>query len=828
MRHVLAGALAASASVVLTGCGTAPEPVPTPAPTPAPTPVPPNTVLCPSANDTTAQTCTPGVCCPGFGATSDQTFPCPNSPLGDDDTHTCDCGRSCVVSAILGAASRSEKYGYVRGTGWVEYSVTAGYYIGNAGGDLFRYGVPSLNMHDSGNGFNNIDLTENAFNLFNIPKDTEQVTTWPVSLNLASMWSEDYASRYGTALAQEFRKKGANVLLGPAVETHRVPRGGRNAEYISGESPYLGARLVKPYIRAVQSEGVLASVKHFVGNQQETCRRESNSIIDARTRYEMYYPQFEAAMQADVAVVMCGYNQVNGDWNCGSQEILGYDLRDSLGFGGFVQSDWWAFHSFDMGMAGGVDQEMPGTGITGVDDRTTRYTDESLDTQTDEKIDSMVRPQLEYLLKYGLAEPSEDTCQMGSCLSKLVGSITLTAERQALAKEITTEAVTLLKNADNTLPLAEKGLKIAVLGTWCNKRVEWSNEWYARNPLFIGGSGRSVPKRVVTVLDSMTTACARTYDNDGVTTPYCTVQGYTGENPDEAIAAATGADVAFFCGEIATGEETDRDNLNLWADNFHNDVANGLHATMPVVALLMIPGPVVMPWINNVKSVMTIFAPGMWYGDAFVDNIFGYHTPSAKTPVYYPIVEEGTTAPEPNLDGCSQSNVLDINYTEGLFVSWHGAPAENVLFPFGHGLSYTSFAYSEGALTYSVEGVRDSCPDQDSDRGEAVACITAVVTNTGSVSGVEIAQLYMGFPGGLGEPAKVLRGFHRLDQLAAAATGTARFPIYQRDLQTYSAESRQWEGPHDGTYTFYVGANSADDAIVLTLDFPSAAKMVVV
>merc|ERR1719384_1053320 len=226
----------------------------------------------------------------------------------------------------------------------------------------------------------------------------------------------------------------------------------------------------------------------------------------------------------------------------------------------------------------------------------------------------------------------------------------------------------------------------------------------------------------------------------------------------------------------------------------------------------MTPGTVVMPWRDNVKAVMTLFAPGKWYGDAFADNLFGYHNPSAKSPLYYPKEEAGTTPPSA-LEGCSQDNILDIEYTEGLNVAWHGADPDNVLFHFGTGLSYTSFTYSDAVLHSASTST--ACPDQDSDRGEAVLCITAVVTNSGSVRGREIAQLYMGFPAGLGEPPKVLRGFHRLDELEPQGVQEARFPIYRRDLQTYSGEKRQWED-NAGTYTFYVGTNAGDEAQTLT------------
>jgi len=637
------------------------------------------------------------------------------------------------------------------------------------------------------------------------------VTTFPASLNLASTWDENLVDRFGTALGQEWRAKGANMMLGPAAETHRVPRNGRNHEYIAGESPYLGARLIKPLVKAVQSQKVLVSAKHFVGNHQEDCRRTSNSIIDARTRHEMYYPQFEAAIQAGVAAIMCGYNMVNGLWNCGSDEILKEDLRGKLGFEGWVQSDWWAFHSFEMGLQGGVDQEMPGTSISTEPDRTTRYTNDKLDCETEERINAMVRPQLHQILKHGLAEPSEQTCQQGSCTDKLVGTVVTNDERQNLAKEIATEAVVLLKNEGNILPLATVGISIAILGGECSRGIDWNDaddtlNWFARNPLFVGGSGRGIPKGVVTVRDSLITQCQATG---------CTVTSYEGNVAAEAIAAAQGADVAIMCGYASAGEEIDRKHLEVDNQVFMVEVAAGL--STPLVALTWTPGTILMPWINNVDAAMNLFAPGKWYGAAFKDNIFGYHNPSAKSPIFYPITEEGTTLPADCPEDSSQEKIVDIHYTEKLNVAWHGFDPSNILFPFGFGLSYTTFGYGQVELYTNPSDVEVSCLDQDADRGAAVACVAVDVENTGPRDGREIVQLYMKYPDDLGEPPKVLRGFVKMINLTPGQSSTARLPIYRRDLQTYSAEAGDWQD-HQGRYTFYVGRHADDEAKVLTWD----------
>ena len=171
------------------------------------------------------------------------------------------------------------------------------------------------------------------------------VTSWPSSLHIAASWDADLAEEWGRALGAEHRSKGANVILGPSVNVHRVPRGGRNAEYISGESPHLGSVMASSYVRGVQTQGVVAMVKHFALNSQETNRNGVNSVCDERTMFEVYYPPFKAAIDAGVGAFMCSYNLVNGTHSCGNKDLLTRDLKERMNFTGMVSSDWWAVHA---------------------------------------------------------------------------------------------------------------------------------------------------------------------------------------------------------------------------------------------------------------------------------------------------------------------------------------------------------------------------------------------------------------------------------------------------------------------------------------------------
>merc|ERR1712032_179938 len=233
---------------------------------------------------------------------------------------------------------------------------------------------------------------------------------------------------------------------------------------------------------------------------------------------------------------------------------------------------------------------------------------------------------------------------------------------------------------------------------------------------------------------------------------------------------------------------------------FMTQVAAGL--SIPVVALTLTPGTIRMPWINNVQAAMNLFLPGEHGGTAFAAAIFGDVNPSAKSPLHYPVDESSTIAP----CWCG-GGISDCRYTEGLFIAWHRGSPNDVLFPFGHGLSYTTFSYSDLVVVDGPEfQVAEACPDQDPERGAAIVCVWATVTNSGGVAGVEVSQMYMGFPESANEPERLLRGFNRLAELAPGASAVAKFPLYQRDVQIYSGD---WQDV-GGTFSVFVGTSSLD------------------
>jgi len=286
---------------------------------------------------------------------------------------------------------------------------------------------------------------------------------------------------------------------------------------------------------------------------------------------------------------------------------------------------------------------------------------------------------------------------------------------------------------------------------------------------------------------------------------------------------------------VKSAEDMDRDHLEVDQRTFIMLTTKRLN--IPKVVVTMTAGAILMPWIDRVDAAATVFNPGKYAGAAFADVLWGVVNPSAKSPVMYPVNETGMTAvvPASKPDGqCPEQFDGDtpdpVEYTERLCVAWHCRDKAFVRFPFGHGMSYTTFAYKSASVFTSAADIATECPDQDPDKGLAKICITASVQNAGNRNGTEIAQLYMGYPEDLYEPPKVLRGFHRLEDIEPGAAQVARFPIYERDLQTYLVKDsgeRCWAEIHPGTYKFYIGKSSEDpDELVEEVTWPPAGARV--
>ena len=603
---------------------------------------------------------------------------------------------------IVDKMTQEEKYSLVNGIGWKTKIQQDGYYIGNIPG-IPRLSVPSIKMQDAAQGFRTTDV-----------RQVGQVTSWPCSLGVSAAWDVDLMESWGTALGAEHRSKGANVILGPSINVHRIAKGGRNAEYISGESPALGSMLTPAYVRGVQGAGVMAVAKHFALNNQETFRNEVNSVADERTMMEVYYPPFLAAVQSGVASFMCAYNLVNGTHACGNDELLRRDLKGRMGFEGFVMSDWWAVHDVDYPNAG-LDMDMPG------DDG--NFGDANLERLDPAVVDDMVARIVGGMMEVGLMAEEEggnvkfpSLCEIPDGCDDLYFNETATSdEHVALARKIGAEGAVLLKNDGGILPLDDGIKKIAVVGSACdppNDIERMLKIWNVGNYFVMGGSGRVIPASPISVLEGVKEASVER----GIE-----IVDSISDSVEDGVEAMDDADVVILCGATTSTEGTDRENLYLDQDDFLKEIL-AQTGEIPTVVVTITPGATVLSnFADSADGILNVFLAGEETGHAVADILFGSVNPSGKLPVTFLISEDDAVEP------CNFLELRECVYEEGVLVGYRRLQDKDVGFAFGHGLSYTNFEYEWG----EGGGIKR-------DGGEIK------ITNSGKMAGKEVVQVRVG------------------------------------------------------------------------------------
>jgi len=649
---------------------------------------------------------------------------------------------------VLPQLSSSEKESLVHGSN----SYGLGWYVGNTK-PISHLNIPALTMQDAGNGFRP-----------HMPGTHGSTTMWPSGLALAATWDESLVEEVGAAMGREFRGKGSNVMLGPSVNVHRIARNGRNFEYMSGEDPYLGARLVKPFVRGVQSEGVIATAKHYAFNEQETNRgtdghqQASTSNVDSRTAWELYYPPFAAAVEAGVGAFMCSYNRVNGTHACENDAILNRDLKGIMGFKGFVMSDWGATHSTGA-VAAGLDQDMPGGG-----DKFFRGTElmRSYSSATDEAVVRI----LSAIFHTRLHE--RPGCMPPACLQQMYVNVKTKASSD-LARRAAARSIVLLKN-EGALPLSSSIKTIAVLGaaatTGPSREITGvMPDYYAG-----GGSGHVSAKSVVTPFQGIKARA----EQAGMA-----VNLSATDDPVKARPAVDSADAVIIVGATSATEGMDRMTLNL--DGNVNALIDAVAPLKPTIVLMQTPGAVLTPWRHKVNAIANLFLGGEESGGAWASVLFGDEPPAGKLPIMMPATEHDVIEPEKT----------NAEYAEGLFTSYRSKTLKSA-FPFGHGLSYTTFEYGEAERT--------ACP--------TAACVSIPIKNTGSRDGVETVQAYIHFPPEANEPNLVLRGFQKSRLLTPGSSETVTFAFTERDLSVYSPSAGGWV--RQSGAQVHVGSSSAD------------------
>jgi beta-glucosidase len=649
-----------------------------------------------------------------------------------------------------------------------------------------RLGIPDLQMADAA-----VGVTRGAMR-------SRYSTPLPSTTSAASSWDPKLLYEYGALIGGELRDQGYNMSLGGGVDITREPRNGRNFEYM-GEDPILAGRLDGQMMKGLQAQGVLGDVKHYAFNDQETGRNIGNVIMaDKRIMRETDLLAFEIAVQdADVSAVMCSYNKINGDWACESSYILNDVLKKAAGFKGFVLSDWGATHSTVKAALAGLDIEMPGN---------TYFADalkkavESGEVPT-ARLDDMVHRVLRSEFAVGLFDNRPAT-QVVDVFGGL-----------EVAQRVAERGTVLLKNASGQLPLSAAAIKsIAVIGSHADAAVLSGGGSAQVNPP--GGNAVPPPSaegRGATWYPSSPLKAIR------AKAPHAKVEYNPGTDPAAAAALAKASDVAIvFCNQ-PTSEGRDVPSLSL-PDNQDALVAAVAAANSHTIVVLETGGPVSMPWVDKTSAVLEAWYPGIRGAEAVANILFGEVNPSAKTVISF--AKSDADLPHPEIPGIklipqpgagggggrSPMPPFDIPYTEGLQVGykWFDARDKAPLFAFGHGLSYTTFAYSGLKTAASGKGVT----------------VSFSVKNTGKRAGTEIAQVYAGLPAATNEPPRRLVAWDRI-QLAAGETKTVSLAIDPFHLSIFNVDQDGWEVA-PGEYKVMVGGSSRNTPLTGAVSIGSA------
>ncbi|MFI1987824.1 glycoside hydrolase family 3 C-terminal domain-containing protein [Actinoplanes sp. NPDC020271] len=571
-------------------------------------------------------------------------------------------------------------------------------------------------------------------------------TCFPPAVASASAWDPELLRRMGEALGDECRAMDVAVLLGPGVNLKRSPLGGRNFEYFS-EDPILTGVLATEWVRGLQSKGVGASLKHFAVNSQETDRMRVSADVDERTLREMYLRAFHRVVtKAQPWTVMCAYNKINGVYASEHHWLLTEVLRDEWGFEGLVVSDWGAVVDRVAAVRAGLDLTMPGPDAAGDRALVDAVEAGTLDGGALRKSAELVR---EMIVKAGKREAGTYDA----------------AAHHALAREIAGRAIVLLKNDGGLLPLRAEGQSIAVLGE------------FARTPRYQGGgSSQITPTQLDDALTQIqaSTSAAVTF-----------AAGY--DDPAEAVELARASDVALvFVGTVHETEGADRDSLDLPAQ--HLALIERVAAVNPNTVVVLSNGAVLLtsPWESRVPAIVEGWLLGQAGGSAVADVLFGRVNPSGRLAETIPVklVDHPSYLDFPGEHG-------HVRYGEGLHVGYRGFDARQtpVAYPFGFGLSYTTFSY--GAV--SGAGLEIRVP----------------VTNTGAVDGREVVQVYVSLPGSTVQRApRELKAFANVP-IAAGATVEVVLRVEREDLAYWDTRLQRWI-VEDGEYVFEVGASSRD------------------
>ena len=667
-----------------------------------------------------------------------------------------------------------------------------------------RLGIPDFWMTDGPHGIRP-EVLWDEWEQANWTNDS--CVAFPALTCLAATWNPEMSHLYGKSIGEEARYRNKTVLLGPGVNIYRTPLNGRNFEYM-GEDPYLAGRMVVPYVQGVQENGVAACVKHFALNNHEVNRHTTNVIVDDRALYEIYLPAFKAAVQEGKAwAIMGAYNLYKGQHACHNQYLLNDILKGEWGFDGVVVSDWGGVHDTDQAITNGLDMEF-GSWTNGLTNGASNAYDNYY----------LAMPYLQRLQegKVGTKELDDKVRRIlrlafrTTMNTKRPWGSMLSPEHYEAARRIGEEGIVLLQNQGGLLPIdLAKAKKILVVGENAVKMMTVG-----------GGSSSLKVQRELSPLDGIKqrvgnkaqVVYARGYVGDasgeynGVVTGQNLKDDRTPEELiAEAVKEAADADYVIFIGGLNKSnnqdcEDTDREGLGLpyGQDNVIQALAK---ANKNLIVVNISGNAVAMPWVKEVPAIVQDWYLGSEAGSALAAVLMGDVNPSGKLPFTFPVkLEDNSAHALGEYTGKRSNEVIDIKYNESIFVGYRWADKQKKvkpLFPFGHGLSYTTFEYGK--------------PTADAKTMQADGKLTVKVTvkNTGDREGQEVVQLYIADKkSSLPRPVKELKGFQKI-KLAPGESKEVSFTIEKDALSYFDDAQHAWVA-EPGKFEAIIAASAAD------------------
>jgi beta-glucosidase len=687
------------------------------------------------------------------------------------------------ASMVVKQMTLDEKIQLLHGTGMKDLGPVSPLAVGSNGGAGYVPGIPRL-------GIPALQISDAAYGVRSSGENGRYSTALPADIAGAASWDLNAAYEYGALIGRELRAQGYNMSLGGGVDITREPRDGRTFEYL-GEDPVLAGKMVASVMKGLQDQHVIGDIKHYALNDQESGRNAVNANIDERAARESDLLAFEIALNnTDIAAVMCSYNRVNGDYACENKWLLNDVLKKDWNYKGFVISDWAATHSAAKASAAGLDHEEPGWIF---------YSDQlKQDVESGKVSQAELDDHVHRILREMFATGVVDDPPRKGVVDVMRGF--------QVARKIEEQGAVLLKNDGGQLPLdASKIRSIAVIGPHADVGMISGGGSAQVDPP--GGNAIMPPGQGATHWGEPVWFPTSPLRAIRAKAPQANIQFDSGADPDSAAALARNADVALVFASRWESEAMDLPNLSL--PDHQDDLISKVAAANPHIVVVIESGTAVtMPWENQVSAILDAWYAGSSGADAVANILFGDVTPTGKLPMTFPRSVADLPHPKlitPPLQSISKPGPdewkqiaaglapFQVYYNEGVKVGykWYDAENKPVLFPFGYGLSYTTYSY----LNLRV-------------RAGTNPTVTFTVANTGHRAGVEVAEVYASLPAAAGEPPKRLVGWSKVP-LNAGESKEVTVNVEQKFLSIFNIKKNGWE-LIPGDYTFMVGGSSQD------------------